>query len=86
MVGMVFAKWPVLDGTIHRPSIGLYPRNLFDDPIEVSRARAADATIRFEATASNETRKDYMDEPQPAEEILAEPSPNRGTGCRSRRD
>jgi hypothetical protein len=67
-------------------SNGLSCEERFDDPIEISHVHAADPAIRSAAAGSNRSGKDYVDEPQLAKEILAEPSLDRGTGCRSRRD
>ena len=68
-------------------SNGLSCEERFDVPIEISHIHAAaNPAIRSAEAGSNRSGKDYADEPQLAKEILAEPSLDRGTGCRSRRD
>jgi hypothetical protein len=66
--------------------MGFHAKKRFDDPIEIGHVRAANPAIRSAAAGSNRSGNDYAVEPQLAKEILAEPSLDRGTGCRSRRD
>jgi|SRR6516165_2970749 hypothetical protein len=79
---MAFPAWAFLMERSTALSNGLSCKERFDDPI----VRAANPAIRSAAAGSNRSDNDCADEPQLAKEILAEPSLDRSTGCRSRRD
>jgi hypothetical protein len=68
------------------PGNGFSSEEHFDDPTKISPPLAANPAIHVTAVGSNRSDEDYAGEPQLAKEVLAKPSLDRGSGCRSRGD